>query len=194
VRFPDLRRLREFYGLLPQPPSDPFQFFLWEILSRNALPTRRDLAWQALKRIPALTPDAVSRAASKALLDAVALAGPHRDERIEQIRMTAAEFKRRRSALEADALRSAGLGRSARLVRRLSDLPRDTRDRALLFCAEYLVTPLDDPAARVVARLQGTDLAVKEGAAGFTLKRLRWNRELTLQRRQARRVLAEALP
>ena len=117
--------------------------------------------------IPALTPDAVSRAASKELLDAVALAGPHRDERIEQIRMTAGEFKRHRSALEADALRSAGLGRAARLLRRLSELPRETLDRALLFCAEYLVTPMDDPAARVVARLQGTFLAVKEGAAGL---------------------------
>ena len=62
-------------------PPIPFQFFLWEILSRDALPARRDLAWQALRRIPALTPDAVSRAASKELLDAVALAGPHRDER-----------------------------------------------------------------------------------------------------------------
>jgi hypothetical protein len=40
--------LRDFYGLQATPPADLFQFRVWEILADQALPARRDLAWQAL--------------------------------------------------------------------------------------------------------------------------------------------------
>ena len=192
--FPDLHVLREFYGLLPPPPADPFQFFLWEILSADALPARRDLAWQALRRIPALTPDAVFRTPMKALQEAVGLIGPHRDERIENIRATTGEFKRHRDLFEGDALARAGLRPALRTLRRLTHLPRETLDRALLYAGEYLVLPLDDATARVVARLEGTAIPISEGAEGFTLKRARWGGELRRQRRRARKTLAAQLP
>lgn len=186
--------LREFYGLLPQPPADPFQFFLWEILSGEAFPARRDLAWQALRRLPALTPDAVFRSKPKDLLEAVGMAGPNREERVERMRATTGEFKRHRDEFEDDVLRSVGLHRAARTIRRLSHLPRAVLDRALLFAGNYPVLPMDDPAARVVARLGGTALPIRDGAEGFTLKRQRFSRELTQQRRRARQSLAAALP
>src|SRR5688572_4204378 len=91
--------LRTFYGRLPAPPEDLFQFFVWEILSATSLPARRDHAWNALKKIPALTPDAMFRAPAKALLDAVALGGPHREHKVEQLRATVDVFKRHREAL-----------------------------------------------------------------------------------------------
>jgi endonuclease III len=194
VAFPDLIVLREFYGLLPHPPVEPFQFFLWEILSADALPARRDLAWQALRRIPALTPDAVFRAPAKALLEAVGLIGPHRDERIEHIRATTGEFKRCRDLFEAEALARGGLRGATRALRRLTHLPRETLDRALLYPAGYTVLPLDDAAARVVARIEGSAIPVRGGAEGFILKRAQWAGELRRQRRRARKTLAAALP
>jgi endonuclease III len=194
VRFPDLGVLREFYGLLPQPPSDPFQFFLWEILSADSLPARRDLAWHALRRIPALTPDAVFRAPQEALQEVAALIGPKRDERIELLRATTGEFKRNRDVLERDALRAAGVKKAARAFRRLAHLPRETVDRALLYAGRFPVLPVDDATARVVARIEGTAIPISQGSEGFILKRALWGGELRKQRRRARATLASALP
>ena len=192
--FPDLHVLRVFYGLLPEPPADPFQFLLWEILSADALPARRDLAWQAFRRIPALTPDSVFRAPIKTINEAVGLVGPHRDERVEKIRVTTGEVKRHRHLFEDDALKRGGLLKAARSLRRLTEVPREVLDRALLFAAGYLVLPLDDSAARVVARVDGSALPISDGAEGFTLKRALYSGALRKQRRHARKVLAQALP
>jgi endonuclease III len=205
VPFPDLRALRDFYGLLPRPPADPFQFFLWEILSTDALPARRDLAWHSLRRIPALTPDAVFRTPVKALVETLDLIGPHRDERLDRIRQTTGVFKRHREALGEERLRTGGLLRARRALRGLAHLPRETLDLALLYVAGYAVLPLDDATARVVARLEGTAIPTSEGAEGFTLERARSILRLAgarsgqadglrRQRRRARKVLAAALP
>ncbi len=183
--------LREFYGLPPEPPGDPLQFLLWEILSADALPARRDLAWQAFRRIPALTPDSVFRAPIKPINDG--LVGPHRDERVEKIRAATGEIKRHRELFDDDVLKSARLLKAWRTFRRLSDLPRDIVDRALLFAAGHPVLPLDDGAARVVARIEGTALKISEGAGGFTLKRAQYSGALRKQRRQARSSLGRAI-
>src|SRR5262249_9569011 len=55
-------RLEAFYGVLPSPPSNPFTLFVWEVLSTHSNPRKRDAALAALKRIRALTPDAMWRA------------------------------------------------------------------------------------------------------------------------------------
>ena len=151
-----IESLRSFYGLQATPPADLFQFFIWEIVSSNALPARRDLAWQALKRIPALTPDAMFRAPSKALLDAVGLAGPHREEKVDCIRTTVGEFKRHRDLLSADALRQMGALRAARALRKLSHVEPAVRARAQLFAGGYAVLPIDEELNRVIGRLMGT--------------------------------------
>ena len=187
-------KLREFYGLLPQPPSDPFQFFVWEILSENALPARRDLAWLALRRVPALTPDAMARTPQKELLEVMRLIGPQPDERIDRIRATTGEMKRQRNRFDPDSLRTKGLRFAARAFRRLTPLPREVVDRALLYAAGYPVLPLDDGAARVIARIEGTAIPVSQGAEGFTLKRALYGGQLRAQRRRARRMLAAVLP
>jgi endonuclease III len=220
VPFPDLRALRDFYGLLPQPPADPFQFFLWEILSTDAVPARRDLAWHSLRRIPALTPDAVFRTPVKELVETLDLIGPRRDERLDRIRQTTGAFKRHREALGEERLRTGGLLRARRALRGLAHLPRETLDLALLYVAGYAVLPLDDATARVVARLEGTAIPAGEGAEGVTLERARSILRLAVarspldsargdpepvvgsgqaqglrrQRRRARKVLAAALP
>ena len=151
-----VRTLREFYGLQPQPPSDLFQFLVWEVLSERALPARRDLAWQALRRIPALTPDAMFRAPARDLLEAIGLAGPHREEKVERLRGIIGEFKRHRDLLDQHRLQHVGTLRAGRALARLEHVHPSVRARAHLFVLGANVLPLDDEIMRVVGRLMDT--------------------------------------
>src|SRR2546428_12658069 len=76
-----LDALRKFYGALPKPPRDPFTLFVWEVLSMHSTPQKRDAALGALKRIPALTPDAMWRAPQKKLEESGKLAGADGEQR-----------------------------------------------------------------------------------------------------------------
>ena len=78
-----LTALQRFYGVLPLPPRDPFTLFVWEVLSVHSTPRKRDAALAALKRIRALTPDAMWRAPQKKLEESVALAGPYGEQRLQ---------------------------------------------------------------------------------------------------------------
>ena len=181
-----IQRLREFYGLLPTPPADLFQFFLWEILSRDAIPARRDLAWLALKRIPALTPDAIARTKAADLLDAIGQAGPYREDRLEQMRAVVGEFKRHRDAMRDADDTKAGLRRAVRPLKRLTMLDPSVRRRALLFAAGYMILPVDDEIARVVNRMSGAEAMVPAGKQR--------PRDLRRSQRRARRWLVDRLP
>jgi endonuclease III len=150
-----IHALREFYGLQATPPADLFQFLVWEILSEQALPARRDLAWQALKRIPALTPDAMFRAPAKALLDAVGMAGPHREAKVERLHATVGEFQRHRSELDVETLRHRSVLGAGRALRRLAHVPPTVRARAHLFALNAQVLPIDADINRVLRRLMG---------------------------------------
>jgi endonuclease III len=150
-----IRTLREFYGLQPTPPADLFQFVVWEILSEQALPARRDLAWQALRRLPALTPDAMFRVPVKDLLDAVGMAGAHREEKVERLRAVVGEFKRHRELLSSAALSQMPPLAAARALCRLEHVPPAVRRRAILFVGGRAVLPIDEDVNRVVSRLMG---------------------------------------
>jgi endonuclease-3 len=147
--------LREFYGLQATPPADLFQFLVWEILSDQALPARRDLAWQALKRLPALTPDAMFRAPAKALLEAVGLAGPHREEKVERLRLTVGQFKRHREELDVETLRRGSALGAGRALGRLTHVHPSVRARAHLFTLDAQLLPIDHDINRVISRLMG---------------------------------------
>jgi len=95
------------------------------------------------------------RAAPNALIAAVGLAGAHRDDKVERIRTTVAEFKRFRDRLDSETMRRAGLLGGARALRLLSQFDKPTRARALLFAAGQVVLPVDDDVSRVVTRLIG---------------------------------------
>jgi endonuclease III len=172
--------LKRFYGLQPLPPADPFSFFVWEILSEGAVAARRDQAWRALARIPALTPDAIFRTPEPDLRGAVQLAGADAGERLARLRATADIFRRYRGDLEKGAFRRSGVWRAWRALERLEHLPTPMRARALLFCGDHAVLPLDDDLRRVAARLSGI------GARRRTVLR-RWILARTGQTLEARR-------
>lgn len=146
-----LTALAVFYGPLASPPSDLFAFFVWEAVSAGALPARRDIAWQALKRLPALTPDAMFRAPKNDLKTALEGLGSF-EERLETLRAGSGHFRRHR---DLPAIVSGPMLGAARALRDVPHLSPSSRVRALFFAGGHPVPAVDDQAARVMARLYG---------------------------------------
>jgi len=145
-----LSRLQQFYGLLPSPPRDPFAIFLWEALSMHTTPARREAAFGALKRLRFLTPDAMWRAPQKNLAEAVALAGPHQEQRLRALRNGVALF-RRSPALPA-VIRGPLIA-ARRALRPFPHLGEAYPRRMLLFAADRCVLGVDAHVSRVGRRL-----------------------------------------
>jgi len=142
--------LRRFYGRLPAPPRDPFTLFVWEVLSVHSTPQKRDAALAALKRIPALTPDAMWRAPQKKLLDSVTLAGPYAENRLRALR-TGVDMFRRNAALPR--IVRGPLAPARRALKGLPQMGEGGAYRMLLFAADHPILPVDARLARVATRL-----------------------------------------
>ena len=142
--------LQKFYGALPSPPRDPFTLFVWEVLSVHSTPFKRDAALASLKRIPALTPDAMARAPQKKLVESVTLAGPYAENRLQALRTGVDIFRR------SPGLPKVIRGPLAPARRALKPLPQlgDTgAHRMLLFAADHAILPVDARVNRVGLRL-----------------------------------------
>jgi endonuclease-3 len=146
-----LKKLKAFYGLLPSPPSDPFRLFVWEMLSWHSTPRKRDAAFAALKRMRALTPDAMWRTPQAKLEEGIALAGPYLEQRLHALRAGVDEF--RRSPDLPDTIR----GSIPVALKTLKALPQMGGSagayRMLLFAADHPVFPVDAPVWRTARRL-----------------------------------------
>jgi len=142
--------LHQFYGALPTPPHDPFVLFVWEVLSVHSTPQRRDAALAALKRIPALTPDAMWRAPQKKLEESVKLAGPYAENRLTALRTGVELFRRSRDL--PDVIRGP-LPAARRALKPLPQLGETGAHRMLLFAADHPIMPVDARVSRVGIRL-----------------------------------------
>jgi endonuclease III len=167
-------RLPDFYGVLPSPPLDAFSLVVWDVLAAHTTPRRRDAAMAALKRIPALTPDAMWRAPKGRLEAAVKLAGAYLDQRLAALQAAVEAF--RKNPLLHEALRGPLRG-ARRSLDALPFLGSSGRERLLLFAGDQVVMPVEPSIARVVTRL---------GCAPMVPSR----RNLRL----ARRALVDSLP
>lgn len=145
-----LKALEKFYGALPTPPRDPFTLFVWEVLSVHSTPRKRDVALAALKRIPALTPDAMWRAPQKKLQDTVALAGPYTEQRMRALRTGVDLFRR---APRLPAVIRGPLPAARRALEPLPQLGETGAHRMLLFAAGHAILPVDARVSRVGRRL-----------------------------------------
>jgi endonuclease III len=142
--------LKQFYGLLPAPPADAFALFVWDALSFQTTPQKRDIAFGALKRHRALTPDAMSKVAPKTLEESVKLAGPYFEQRLRALRAAIKVFQRHPD------LPSALKGPLPLAQEAMSVLPQTSdglADRMLLFAGGHRVLPMDAGTARVVRRV-----------------------------------------
>ena len=146
--------LERFYGLLPAPPGDPFRCFVWEALGTQTTAVRRDAAYSALQRIPALTPDAMFRAPRARLTTAIALAGPYQEQRLSALLGGVARFRRepRLASVIRGPLR--GARRALQTLPRLADA---SATRMLLFGGNHPVMPIDRDTVRLCIRLGTAD-------------------------------------
>jgi endonuclease-3 len=145
-----LARLRKFYGALPSPPPDPFTLFVWEVLSVHSVPRKRDAALGALKRIRALTPDAMWRAPQKKLEDSVAIAGPYVEQRLRALRTGVDLFRR------APRISAVIKGPAPAALKALKPFPQMGEGgayRMLLFAGGHAVLPVDARLSRTALRL-----------------------------------------
>lgn len=124
--------------------------FVWEILSVKAAPARRDAALAALKRLRALTPDAISRVPQAKLEAALAAAGPYVEQRLSALR-AGADIFRRRPALAAVV--RGPIGAARRALKPLPQLGDAGARRMLLFAADRRLMPVDTLVHRVARRL-----------------------------------------
>jgi endonuclease-3 len=145
-----LTRLQKFYGALPSPPADPFTLFVWEVLSAHSTPRRRDAALASLRKMRALTPDAMWRSPQKRLADSVALAGPYAEQRLHALR-TGVDLFRRSPALPA--VIKGPLPAARRALKPLPQLGETGAHRMLLFTADHPILPVDARVNRVGRRL-----------------------------------------
>ena len=145
-----LNALRKFYGALPSPPRDPFRLFVWEVLSVHSTPRKRDAAIAALKRIRALTPDAMWRAPQKKLEQSVALAGPYAENRLQALRAGVDLFRR---SPNLPAVIRGPLLAARRALKPFPQLGETGAHRMLLFAADHAILPVDARVSRVGRRL-----------------------------------------
>jgi endonuclease III len=143
-------RLQKFYGRLPAPPSDPFTLFVWEVLGVHSIPRKRDAALAALKRIRALTPDAMWRAPQKKLEDSVTLAGPYLEQRVKALRTGVDRFRR---SSDLPKIIRGPLGPARRALKGIPQMGEAGAYRMLLFAADQAVMPVDARVSRVARRL-----------------------------------------
>jgi endonuclease-3 len=143
-------QLKAFYGALPVPPSDPFQLFVWEVLSIHSAPHKRDAAVGALKRNRALTPDSMWKVAQKKLEDSVRLAGPYVEQRVNALR-TGVDIFRRTPNLPKTI--RGPLPAARRTLKGLPRMGEGGAYRMLLFAADHSVLPVDARLSRVARRL-----------------------------------------
>ena len=142
--------LQEFYGVLPTPPRDPFTLFVWEALSVHTTPRKRDAALAGLKRIRALTPDAMSRTPQKKLEETVKVAGPYAEQRMRALR-TGVDIFRRSPRLPA--VIKGPITTARRALKGLPQMGDGGAYRMLLFAADHPVLPVDAAVRRVATRL-----------------------------------------
>jgi endonuclease III len=179
--------LREFYGPVHRAPANLFPFIVWEVLSEHAAPGRRDLAWTALRKIPALTPDAMFLAPVKELGEAVALSGAPREDALARLRAIVDTFKRQRDVLDDGALQRQSVLQAARALRVLTQVDTAVQRRALLYVTDHPVVPADDDLGRLVLRLT---TAVDLSATARPLP----SRARARLRRRARQWLTPGMP
>jgi endonuclease III len=145
-----LAALQTFYGTLLMPPRDPFRLFVWEVMAVHSTPRKRDAALAALKRLPALTPDAMWRAPKKKLEESVARAGPYTEQRLHALRKGVELFRRSPELLTT--IRGP-LPAARRALKPFPQLGETGAHRMLLFAGDHAILPVDARVSRVARRL-----------------------------------------
>jgi endonuclease III len=144
-----VERLKAFYGPLPLPPADPFQYFVWEVLGARTTPGRRDAALSALRRVPALTPDSLRKLGRGRLEAILRQCGLFLDERLAALDAGVTVFRRPHFL---ERLQGSFL-EAWKAARELPHLDHAGTLRLLMFTGGSRLVPVDGGIARVTLRL-----------------------------------------
>lgn len=177
-------RLSAFYGPLPHPPSDAFGVYLWDVLGVKTTNSRRETAFAALRRVPALTPDSLQKLGRGRLEGIVQLCGPLADERLRAIETGVDVFRRRRDLASQF---EGTLSRAWIAARDLPHLGEGGPARLLLFASPHGLVPVDDGMARLAVRLGLVDAIPRRRRLFRTVRR---TLDAQLPRDQAARRVA----
>jgi endonuclease-3 len=123
---------------------------VWEVLSVHSTPPKRDAAIGALKRIRALTPDAMWRAPQAGLEASVGMAGPYLEQRLRALR-TGVDLFRRSPGLPG--VIKGPLPAALKALKPLPHMGQGGAYRMLLFAADHAVLPVDARISRTTRRL-----------------------------------------
>jgi endonuclease III len=143
--------LRQFYGLLPSPPSDGFRFFVWQVLSYKSTPGQRSSAFNMLLRNRALTPDSLEKLAPKKLQESIALTGSYHDQRLRALKAGIRVFQLNPHLTAAIGGEFAAASDAIGLLPLLD--PESNFERMLLYVGGHRVFPMDEGVGRVIRRL-----------------------------------------
>ena len=149
---------------------------MWEVLSVHSTPRKRDAALGALKRVRALTPDAMWRVAPEKLEESVSLAGPYLEQRVRALRTGVDVFRR---SPRLPAMIRGPLPAARRALKALPQMGEGGAYRMLLFAAGHPVLPVDARLRRVARRLGYGDQQARFHADRARDPQLRSPRELT---------------
>jgi len=151
--------LKQFYGLLPAPPVDAFQMFVWEVLSHQSSPQQRNSAVALLKRNLSLTPDSMSKVAPKKLEESVKLTGSYVEQRLRALRAGVTTFQRHP---DLPATIKGPIAEAQQALAMLPQMGDGGADRMLLYAGDHLLFPLEAGVGRVVGRLGYDDAPESE--------------------------------
>ena len=143
--------LRQFYGLLPAPPSDGFRFFVWQVLSYKSTPGQRSSAFNLLLRNRALTPDSMEKLAPKKMQEAIALTGSYHDQRSRALKAAIRTFQLNPDVTAALGSELAVASEAASLLPQID--PESNFERMLLYVGGHRVFPMDEGVGRALRRL-----------------------------------------
>jgi endonuclease-3 len=146
-----LDALKQFYGLLPSPPSDAFQLFVWETLSYQSMPGQRNSAFNALKRNRSLTPDSMEKVAPKKLQESVAMTGSYLDQRTRALKTAIRVFQQNPDLHGAIGRELPVAYEAVALLPQTG--PEGIADRMLLYAGGHKTFPQASGVGRVIRRL-----------------------------------------
>jgi len=146
-----LGKLKKHYGALPEPPSDAFALFVWEVLSWHSTPRKRDPALAQLERRKLLRPAAMARAPRATLDPIVAAAGPYAERRLMALRRAVDVFRERS---DISTVVKGPMPAALKALKRLTAMGGDAGAyRMLLFAGDHPVLPVNAGVERTARRL-----------------------------------------
>jgi endonuclease-3 len=146
-------QLAKRYGT-PEPPSitDPFQMILWENVAYLLSDEKRELAYNELKRLVGLSPQAILAASHKDMLQVATLGGMRPPDRVEKL-LTIAQLALQEMPGGTKAFLEQPPAAVRKALKKFPGIADPGADRIMLFSGVATKPTFDSNGLRVLQRL-----------------------------------------